>query len=305
MNLKGSELFLWVLIGLAIVASVLMMFSSSDAWQKIAVLAALWAAAVGAFLVMRMRGQATADSERMAELEDELDYQRAISEDERAKREEAIARSEEADETLAAIHEQLEAMRAQLEELTGRSYEYEPNSITASATRLREIGGSSTGSDAWTPEPEPEPEPEERPADVEVIPTTEDSYGSHTAAAVEDEPTWQWTPPEDSSYVEPAETRDEYHGRRRKEEEPEPFAFDFLGSYDAPEESGYHGRRRKDDREPTGGWTPTTPPEPEHEGRYTAQIPVVKEEPVTGGRRRADRSEGGVSVAELLKNLKK
>lgn len=263
MNLKGSELFLWVLIGLAIVASVLMMFSSSDAWQKIAVLAALWAAAVGAFLVMRMRGQATADSERMAELEDELDYQRARADEERARSESAIARYEESDETLAAIRDQLEAMRAQLEELTGRTYEYEPNSITASATRLREIGSSTSGTRGWDEEPHTEPESVGAPSfgepdastaaasreatDVEVVTAEYDQHGSH-AERQDDEAinnfreeeesdggrqSWTWTPGEFSSYVEPEDNDQGYHGKRRKEDDKDnsPFNFDFFGSY--------------------------------------------------------------------------
>ena len=93
MNIKGSEVFLWVLIGLAIVASVLMMFSDSDAWQKIAVLAALWAAALGAFLVMKMRGESKADADRVAQLENQLDRERARADEERARSEQAIARS--------------------------------------------------------------------------------------------------------------------------------------------------------------------------------------------------------------------
>lgn len=263
MNLKGSELFLWVLIGLAIVASVLMMFSNSDAWQKIAVLAALWAAAVGAFLVMRMRGQATADSEHMAELEDELDYQRARADEERARSESAIARYEESDETLAAIRDQLEAMRAQLEELTGRTYEYEPNSITASATRLREIGGSTSGARGWDEEPHTEPGSVEAPSfgepdistaatsreatDVEVVTPEYDQHGSH-AERQDDEATsnfreeeesgggwqaWTWAPGEFSSYVEPEDNDQGYHGRRRKEDDKgnSPFNFDFFGSH--------------------------------------------------------------------------
>lgn len=285
MNIKGSEVFLWVLIGLAIVASIIMMFSSSDAWQKIAVLAALWAAALGAFLVMKMRGESQADADRVKELETQLDHERA--------------RSEESDETLAAIREQLEAMRAQLEELTGRTYEYEPNSITASATRLWEIG--STPDDSWRDTEEPE--------EAEVVPTATDQGGSHEQPA-DEEPApegetaaWEWTPPS-NSYVEPAE--EDYHGRRRKED---PFDFDFVGSY-VPAEEEYHGHRRKED---FGGWAPVMddtsadealrgPAKPDQ----TAQIPQVREEQSSGhGRRRADDREGGVSVAELLKNLKK
>lgn len=313
MNIKGSEVFLWVLIGLAIVASVIMMFSSSDAWQKIAVLVALWAAALGAFLVMKMRGEAQADADLVKELETQLDYERARADEERARSEQAIARSEESDETLAAIREQLEAMRAQLEELTGRAYEYEPNSITASATRLREIGSSPD--DFWHEPTETTDTPDE-PEVAEVVATATDQGGSHEQSA-DEEPApeeetaaWEWTPPS-NSYVEPAE--EDYHGRRRKED---PFDFDFVGSY-VPAEEEYHGRRRKED---FGGWTPLTDDTSADEALWgpaeedvvtakpdqTAQIPQVREEQSSGhGRRRADDREGGVSVAELLKNLKK
>lgn len=322
MNIKGSEVFLWVLIGLAIVASIIMMFSSSDAWQKIAVLAALWAAALGAFLVMKMRGESQADADRLEELETQLDHERARAEEERARSEQAIARSEESDETLAAIREQLDAMRAQLEELTGRTYEYEPNSITASATRLREIGSTSfIPPEPPASEPPASEPPREEPEDAEVVTADPDQGGSHTAehAAEEpkSEPTWSWTPPS-SSYVEPSESADTYHGRRRKEDD----SFDFLQE-PAVEEESYHGRRRKEDEPPRfGGWTPVTDPvAADDEWRapdiedivtakpdQTAQIPLVPEaqERLSGhGRRRADDREGGVSVADLLKNLKK
>ena len=330
MNIKGSEVFLWVLIGLAIVASVLMMFSDSDAWQKIAVLAALWAAALGAFLVMKMRGESKADADRVAQLENQLDRERARADEERARSEQAIARSEESDETLVAIREQLDAMRTQLEELTGRTYEYEPNSITASATRLREIGsrdsepvGAPEETTTFTVVREPV---EEEPEIAQVITSEDDeSSGSHAESVEqepEEEPVWEWTPPS-SSYVEPSDSDESYHGRRRKEDE-DPFAFDFLGSYGSadtePEDAGYHGRRRAEDREEPapgqparlGGWTPVTDDEwraPDPDNTFTArpdetsQFPTVREEP--RGRRRAEDREGGVSVADLLKNLKK
>lgn len=139
-----GQIALIVLVILALVASLLMLFMDNDALMKLAVLAALWAAVLGFFLVYRYRGQAE-------EANAALDAQREVYE-EKLERERADHRSEQLemeqeyldalrqhrDESIEALREQLTIVREQLEQLTGQVY-YEPTTLSAAAERIREI----------------------------------------------------------------------------------------------------------------------------------------------------------------------
>lgn len=105
---NGQKLLI-ALVVLSLVASIIMLFTGNQGVLKLALLAALWAAVLGFFLVGRYRAQAEALEQRVKE-----------------------------QETLAHIREQVEQVRAQLENLTGQVF-VEPTMIQAQATRIPEI----------------------------------------------------------------------------------------------------------------------------------------------------------------------
>lgn len=122
-----GQVGLAVLVVLAIVASIVMLIAGSDAALKIALLAALWAAVVGFFLVTRYR--------RLAQKsEDELAYREKLHQAELEK-----AQTAEEPEVLAEIREQLSTIRKQLEDLSGREFGYEPAALRAEARRIMEL----------------------------------------------------------------------------------------------------------------------------------------------------------------------
>ena len=115
-----ASIALGVLLVLALVATVVMIFSDNPVWMRIGTLAALWAAFIGAFLVARYRRQAATEASRMRDLHTvyELQLEREIS----ARREHELVvekdlrdtvRTETADSILGLRHE-IAALREQL-----------------------------------------------------------------------------------------------------------------------------------------------------------------------------------------------
>lgn len=114
---------LGVLLALAIIATVVMVFSDNPVWTRIGTLAALWAAFIGAFLVARYRRLAAAESARVHDLHTvyELQLEREIS----ARREHELVvekdlretvRSETSD-SIHALRLEVAALREQLGQL--------------------------------------------------------------------------------------------------------------------------------------------------------------------------------------------
>ena len=136
----SGNFWMIVLIVLALVATVIMLFSDSSAWLQIALLASLWAAIIGFLLVTRARKdreQAEALlAAREREHDAELEALRARNEAARA----ADGQPPAADtDVLREIRAELAALRAQLEDLSGREFGYEPAALQAEARRIREI----------------------------------------------------------------------------------------------------------------------------------------------------------------------
>ena len=136
----GGNFWMIVLILLALIATVIMLFSNSSAWLQIALLASLWAAIIGFLLVTRARkdrDQAEALlAAREREYGAELEALRAHNEAARA----AGGLPPAADpEILREIRAELAALRAQLEDLSGREFGYEPAALQAEARRIMEI----------------------------------------------------------------------------------------------------------------------------------------------------------------------
>lgn len=142
LNLDNGSIVVIVLVALAVIASIVMLIASSTAALKIALLAALWAAVGGIFLVTRYRNQVRDREEEMYVREDlyhaELDKLRAEAETNQAL--ERLENSPHVDmDVLAEIRAELASIREQLEELSGREFTYVPAALQAEARRIMEI----------------------------------------------------------------------------------------------------------------------------------------------------------------------
>ena len=142
LKLENGSIVVIVLVALAVIASIVMLIASSTAALKIALLAALWAAVGGIFLVTRYRNQVRDREEEMYVREDlyhaELDKLRAEAETNQAL--ERLENSPHVDmDVLADIRAELASIREQLEELSGREFTYVPAALQAEARRIMEI----------------------------------------------------------------------------------------------------------------------------------------------------------------------
>lgn len=143
----GGNVWMIVLIALALIATVIMLFSDSAVWLQIALLAALWSAICGFLLVTRTRNdrdRARAELDaREREYQAELEALRARNDADRHALE--AARAGEGlppavdTEVLREIRAELATLRAQLEDLSGREFGYEPAALQAEARRVKEI----------------------------------------------------------------------------------------------------------------------------------------------------------------------
>lgn len=141
-----GQIGLAVMVVLAIIASIVMLVAGSTAALKIALLAALWAAVVGFFLVNRYRREAESSAEALALSEklhqSELD--RIAAEHAADRERSASAVRSDADlaadkDVLAEIKKELASIRSQLEDLSGREFTYEPAALRAEARRIMEV----------------------------------------------------------------------------------------------------------------------------------------------------------------------
>lgn len=112
-----------VLLVLALIATVVMIFSDNAVWMRIGTLAALWAAFIGVFLVARYRRQATSEAARVRDLHTvyELQLEREIS----ARREHELVVEKdlrdsirvETSDSIHALRQEIAALREQLGQL--------------------------------------------------------------------------------------------------------------------------------------------------------------------------------------------
>ena len=162
-NASPDRASLWVIVPfvVAVIGTVVMLFTNSANALKIALIFALWAGAAGILINSKVRRDRDAATSEAAAAE------QRIKEQEERHREELEARPAGSSvdvETLRELQEQIQALRAQLEELNGRVFEYEPAAVRARARRISELESK--------PEPEPEPEPKPQPAHS---PSTDDT----------------------------------------------------------------------------------------------------------------------------------
>lgn len=221
-----GQILLIVLIGLALVASVIMLFTDSDGAQKIALLAALWSAILAFFLLYRDRKQVEMARQELDEQETihraELEKKQAEAQAEkfRLEKQHQAELNVKENETLKEIRQQLEEMRAQLSELSGREWVYEPAVVQAEARRIIELETEQNRLNRLNLEAESSaPEPV-APEHVETVPTPE------------------WTAPDEPQDVVDVQVEQSAADIAEPEEKP--------SRHSAPDAGG--GRRRRDER---------------------------------------------------------
>ncbi|MBY0795874.1 DUF6779 domain-containing protein [Corynebacterium parakroppenstedtii] len=159
-NTGGSGKFSFaaivVMLVFAVVATILMLFTDSETWTKIAVLCALWAAIVGCIAVARLRKQVdnqqrdTDNLERLhqAELEREL----ATHREQELILEQNYYDSlqEQEQNTLADIRAELTVLRENLSAMMGTDLDTERTALKAEAQRILELERDSKDSSSMT-----------------------------------------------------------------------------------------------------------------------------------------------------------
>ena len=140
-----GRLLLVAVLVLAIAATAVLVLSNDARFLRLGVLAALWAALVGAFLAVKYRREAAASEDEVADLQAvyELELEREVA----ARREyeleiEAETRrrvEEESREDLEALRGELRALRENLEALLGGEVLVERVALRAESTRMRSL----------------------------------------------------------------------------------------------------------------------------------------------------------------------
>ncbi|QTR05572.1 hypothetical protein J7S33_13900, partial [Saccharothrix algeriensis] len=148
-GLGSGRLLLLAALVLALGAAAVLVLSDSARWLRLGVVAALWAALVGAFLAARYRRQVTDREDEVADLQSvyELELEREVA----ARREyelevEAETRKrvqEEAKDDLEALRDELRALRENLEALLGGEVLVERVALRAESTRMRSLSDQS------------------------------------------------------------------------------------------------------------------------------------------------------------------
>lgn len=136
-----------VLIVLAVIATVVMLLSNSEVALRLALLASLWSAVIGFFLVTRYRRQAQSAEQRVADHERFMRQQQESAEGAASGLPVQQARAdgstgvdaERFEEMWASIRAELTVIRTHLEELQEREFGYEPAALQAEARRIREL----------------------------------------------------------------------------------------------------------------------------------------------------------------------
>ncbi|WP_433661307.1 DUF6779 domain-containing protein [Nocardia sp. CA-128927] len=166
----AGKLFIGVLILLGLVASVFLVFSNSLQFVRIGLVAALWAAVIGALAATRYRKEATIDKAKVRDLQTvyELQLEREVT----ARREfelgiESRVREEVgADATeLAALRAELTVLRTSLQRLFDGDLPMDRPALRADATRIQELtsavgdpaNNSSANAGPWSVPPHQQP----------------------------------------------------------------------------------------------------------------------------------------------------
>lgn len=246
-NTSSDSATLWVIVPfvVAVIGTVVMLFTNSANALKIALIFALWAGAAGLILNFRSRRErddATRDAEAAREQvrEQEERHKAVIA---------ALPQGENAPvdmEALRALQDEIQALRAQLEELNGRVFEYEPAAVRASARRISEL--ESTPEPAPTPEPEPaRPSPSTDDTVVldRVRPTGAPSSDA-IAGRIGTQPSGRPARNPLSDLISERKAQAEAEAKPEPQPEPKP---EPTPEPEPQEEPRRSGRRRRDERE--------------------------------------------------------
>jgi hypothetical protein len=158
----AGKLFIGVLILLGLVASVFLVFSDRLQFVRIGLVAALWAAVIGALAATRYRKEATIDKAKVRDLQTvyELQLEREVT----ARREyelgvEARVREEVGADAaeMAALRAELTVLRQSLQRLFDGDLPMDRPALRADATRIQELpsasgnssNNSSANADGW------------------------------------------------------------------------------------------------------------------------------------------------------------
>ena len=297
---------IWVIVpfALAIVGTVVMLFTNSANALKISLILALWAAAAGLIIIFKTR-------------RDRDEATRALEASE-AQHKEELARLEARpapaapsvdEELLRELQSEIKALRSQLEEMSGQVFEYEPAAVRAAARRIQEIeqaGAASEQPDTWAKEtaaqpseavhPVEEPKPEPK-TELKNEPKGPSTYETAKITRVTSEHTAAGSRRTRPSGAPSSDAVAGKIGQMPQREQPNPLS--ALISERAKAEAEKPAQQEKP-AEPAKPAQPE-PETPEHVGRHEQP---AKES--TGGRRRRDAGrEGTLTVAELIARSKR
>ena len=302
---------IWVIVpfALAIVGTVVMLFTNSANALKISLILALWAAAAGLIIIFKPR-------------RDRDEATRALEASE-AQHKEELARLEARpapaapavdEEVLRELQSEIKALRTQLEEMSGQVFEYEPAAVRAAARRIQEIEQAGAAPDTWAKDTAAQPseavQPVEEPVHEPVAPFREpqaapkaeakgpSTYETAKITRVTSEHTAAGTRRTRPSGAPSSDAVAGKIGQMPQREQPNPLS--ALISERAKAEAEKPAQQEKP--EPQKPAQPEPEPEtPEYVGRH--EQPAQES---TGGRRRRDAGrEGALSVAELIARSKR
>ena len=313
---KSSSGNFWVVVPfvLAVIGTVVMLFTNSANALKIALIFALWAAVAGIMVIDRTRRDRDAALATAATREAELAQARSqleVQAEEHATAQatgqvpatvtgSAEAHLQASDlAVLRELQEEIKALRSQLEELRGQVFEYEPAAVRASARRIQEIE-----------EPKPA-EPVEPAAPVASRPGPSSDETTRIAKVnVPEEPREQTHAQARPQRTRPAGAPSAAAisgriGQQPTYEHPNPLST-LISERTREQEAAQEAVQEAVQPEPVVKPVPTPEPEPAAEPVQPEPEPqpepeVQQEEaPRRGGRRRRDEHANAISVAELL-----
>lgn len=144
---NGRSTLLWGgALVLAAAATSLLVLSNDARMLRLGLIAALWAALLGAFAVARLRHrvleseQAAADRQRIYELELEREIAARREYELEAQAEARRQASEESDGQIRALQAELARLRTTLEQVIGGDVLFERVALRAESTRVRSLG---------------------------------------------------------------------------------------------------------------------------------------------------------------------
>lgn len=229
---RSSNGNLWVIVPfvLAVIGTVVMLFTNSASALKVALIFALWAGAAGIMVIERTRRDRDRAAAELAQARRQLEAEPAPAPAPEPTQPAPLSDADMA--VIRELQEELKALRAQLEEMRGAAFEYEPAAVRASARRIQEL------EEPERPAPRPGPSNDDT---TRIAPVPGRPAGAPSADAVAGR-----------------------LGQQPTREHPNPLSA-LISEREAQK--------------------PAPKPEPEHRG---------------GRRRRDERGEGGLTVAELL-----